>query len=247
MGDSSVEEPHEPGASATTPTITPRRGLPNGRAPVGALLVTTAAIGAFALATQGDDGPDTEFFVLLRDIEPGDSVGLDDVGFESMTLSPAVADVALSSTNGVDGATALRWLRAGELLTRHDLHGAAFVDGAPVVDIHELTFPVRLDRTPADLRRGDRVTVLATDGDGTWLALEDALVLTFDTDTGGIGSTTEARLTVGLTAPGDVLRGAHLSFLDLTVVLTNQAIGDEYPEYLAAPSTAPSGSDEEDG
>lgn len=211
-------------------TITPRRGLPNGRAVVGGLLIAVAAVGAFAVATAGDDGPDEEYLILINDVEPGATIGLDAVALAAMTLPPEVAASALQSTAGLEGATALDFLRAGEILDVRDLNGATFIDGEPVTEVHELTLPVPRDRAPPELRRGGRVTVLAyTDQTRTLrLALEDALVLRYDTEATGIGSSEEGRLTLGLPDADLVLDSTLLSYEELTVVLTSRAIHDEY-------------------
>jgi hypothetical protein len=220
------------GASGALPsrTINPRRGLPNGRAVVGGLLIAIAAIGAFAVATAGDDGPDEEFLILINDVEPGATIELGDVALAAMTLPPEVAASALRSTAGLEGASALEFLRAGEILDVRDLNGATFIDGEPITAVHELTLPVPRDRAPPELRRGDRVTVLAyTDQTRTLrLALEDALVLRYDTEATGIGSSEEGRLTLGLPYADLVLDSTLLSYEELTVVLTSRAIDDEY-------------------
>lgn len=223
-----------------------RRGLPTGRAVVGALLITIAGVGAFAVARSGSDQPTTEYLVLVRDIEPGGTVSLDDVAFEAMDLSPAVAANALRTTSGLEGATALRLLRVGELVDVRTLRGAAFVDGERLAAVHELTFPVRRSRTPPRLDRGDRVTILAhTDTDVLTTALEDAIVLSYDTTASGVGGG-DGVLTLALADSGLVTRAALLSYDEdqLTVVLTSRALEDTYPDQFqletgAAPTIDP--------
>lgn len=219
----------------------PRRGLPSGRAVVGALLVTLAAVGAFATATAADSGPTSEYLVLLHDIEAGDSVQARDVVSMALDLSPTIATHALRSPAGLDGATALSHLHEGSLLDVRDLNGAPFIDGEPVVSIHELTIPVPRDRAPASLRRGDRVTVLAyAASDGiVRTALEDALVLSFGQESAGVGSSDTARLTLGLNEPVAVANATLWSYQALTVVLTTGAIDDLYPAEAAPPTTVP--------
>ncbi len=225
-------------SAGTERSIISRRSLPNGRALVGALLVTVAAVGAFVFANRGNDGPATEYLVVLRDINAGDLVNASDLTYEPMTLSPQLADIALSSeevgaTGHIEGATALRFLHAGGLLLAPDLRDSTPVPGAETTEVHELTLPVPLDRTPELLARGDRVTVLAYDSrsNDTRVAFEDALVLAYDTFGDSIGSSSKGRLTLGLGESEEVLRGAHLSFLELTVVLTTRATKDNYPEH----------------
>jgi hypothetical protein len=226
---------HEPTAprepAPTTRAFSARRSLPNGRALVGALLITVAAVGAFAAAASGDGTPTSEYLVITDGVEAGDVITATDVRFEAMTLSADVAATALQSDTGLEGAIALRDLHAGTILDERDVRDTAIVDGAPLVSVHELTLPVPRDRAPSALRRGDRVTVLAFSGADETLrtALEDAVVLGFDSDPAGIGSSDEARLTLALADPGLVTNATLLSYESLTVVLTSRAIDDEYP------------------
>ena len=222
-------------------SIISRRSLPNGRALVGALLVTVAAAGAFVFASS-DGGPDNEYLVLLRDVDAGGLLSAADVAYEPMTLSPQLADIAFSAasndtTDQLEGATALRFLHAGALLLAPDLRGADPILGAEAPKTHELTLPVPLDRTPAVLARGDRVAVLAYDSrnESTWTAVEDGLVLRYAAAGDSIGSSSHGRLTLALSDPQRVLRGAHLSFLELTVVLTTRAADDGYPRLYRGP------------
>ncbi|MEZ5243916.1 MAG: hypothetical protein R2707_02375 [Acidimicrobiales bacterium] len=220
-------------------SFAPRRGLPNGRAVVGALLVSVAAIGTFALATTDHGDPDTRYVVMLDDIEPGDAIGLDDLALEPLLLSPAAASNALRTTSGLEGATALTLLRAGSILDPRDVNGAAFVDGIAVSGVHELTIPVSRERAPSALRRGDRVAILAYSGGDETLhtAIEDALVLGFEIDAAGIGASADARLTLALDGAEAVTAVTRWSYQPLTVVLTTRAVDDEYPIQLSPPTT----------
>lgn len=213
-------------------SIAPRRSLPSGRALVGAFLVTVAALGTFVLATSGDDGPTTEFLVTTRDIAAGDTLTAADVRFEAMTLSDDLASRALNTTDGLDGATALRDFRAGELIDVADVIGGVVdVDG----DVHEVTFGIPLDRTPASLIPGDRVTVLATSRDITELAVEDARVLEIDRQPSQIGSSGRGIITVAIDDPAVVMELAHLTQVaEITVVRSTRAIDDIFPARNAA-------------
>jgi len=215
-------------------TISPRRGLPNGRALLGALLISVAAVGAYATATRGSGAPTTRYLVVTSTVAAGRPVGLDDVAFESMDIPAIVAGSALVSTVGLDGATALRDLRPGEILSVDDLLAAPVLDGAPIGAVHELSFPVPLDRTPANLVSGDRVTVLSTlrvaDTPTTVVALEDAVVVSFDSRSDQLGSTGVGVLTLAIPDADTVVSTAHLAQQgDLTIVRSTRAIDDTYP------------------
>jgi hypothetical protein len=220
-------------------SFAPRRALPNGRAVIGALLVTIAATGTFAVATADDGRPDREYLVVVDDIKAGAAIDLDDVAFEAMHLSPAAASNALQTTRGLEGATALSQLHSGAILDVRDLNGAAFVDGLAITGIHELTIPVPLERAPAELRPGDRVAVLAYSASDAVLhtAIEDALVLAFEVGGVGIGTTGDARLTLALGRAGDVTALTRWSYQPLTVVLTTRALDHVYPVRTSPPTT----------
>ena len=235
-----AEAKHPDAPRGHTPVITPRRGLPNGRALVGALLVTLAAVGSFAVATAGNDGPGTEYLVLDSPIEAGDPVMLSAVSLEPMELSPTLIASALTTTDGLEGATALRDLRAGELLATDDLIAAPTIDGRAIFEVHELTFAVPLERTPPGLRRGDRVTILGTTADATAVAVEDALVLTIDTRTDQIGSSGSGVLTLAIDDALSVMTIAHVTqTTDITVVRSTRALADHYPEVVTGGEATP--------
>ena len=210
--------------------ITPRRGLPSGRALLGAFLVTIAALGTFAIATGGDDTPSTAYLIIGSNVPAGTQVTLADVEFVPMELGETLVATALTSTEGLDGATALRDLRAGELLSVDDLLAAPRIDGAPIGAVHELTFGVPLDRTPPALRQGDRVTILGTTDDRTSVGVEDAVVLSIDMEPGQIGLSGRGVLTLAMTSAETVVTLTHLTQTsDITVVRSTRAIEDTYP------------------
>ncbi len=224
--------------------ISPRRSLPSGRALVGALLITIAAVGAYVTATRGSDVPSTEFLVVTSPIAAGQPVSLDLVAFEPMDIPVDVARGALNSTEGLDGAISLRDLRPGEILGVDDLLASPTIDGYPIGAVHELSFPVPLDRTPRDLIRGDRVTILSSlrvgDIPTTMVALEDAIVIAFDPRTDQIGATGTGVLTLSIPDAESVMSTTHLSRQgDLTIVRSTRAIEDQYPTSFVLNSVSP--------
>lgn len=214
-------------------TIQPRRALPSGRALAGAILVTIGVLGAFAIATSGDDGPSTVFLVAARDLDAGSTITSADVRFEPMELSPELAASTLNSVDGLDGATVLHDVRAGELLDVSDVIAAASAAGVDLGAVHEVTFGIPLDRSPAGLVPGDAVTILATTDGRTELAVEDAAVLAIDTQPDQIGSSGRGILTLAIGSPETVMRVAHLTQVaDITVVRSTRALDDRYPASL---------------
>lgn len=211
-----------------------RRALPNGRAVVGAFLVTSAAVGAFLVATPDPPDTRTDYLVLTTDIAAGDPLSGADVAVELLDLGSNVASAAISGSADVSGTVALRDLRAGELLVHDDLLASVEVGARRIGSVHELTIPVPLDRSPATLLAGDRVTVLTTvrvaDRLVTEVAAEDVLVLRFDTGTDRIGGATQAVLTLAVDDPDTTVSIAHSAQRgDLTIVRTTRALDDTYP------------------
>ena len=221
-----AEVPHH-----TPYPIRGRRALPSGRALAGALLVTIGALGAFALATNEEAGPPTSYLVSTRDLEAGEAITIDDVRFEPMELTAELADTTLNSTEGIDGAVVLHDLRAGELVDGSHLVASPITDGGSIGSIHEVAFGIPLDRAPAGLVSGDRVTVLATSGGVTTLAVEHARVLTIDTQPDQIGSSGRGILTLAIDDPVTAMTIAHLTQVaDITVVRSTRALDDHFPQ-----------------
>lgn len=227
--------------------IVARRSLPSGRALGGALLVTLAALGSFLLATSGDDGPSTSYLVLDRSVALGETLSPGAVRFEPMELSDQLAADSLTSTEGIDGATALRDLRAGELISPRDLAAAALVDGEPQASIHELAFAIPLERTPSGLTAGDRVTVLGTLTGVTRVAVEDAAVLAVDTEPEQLRASGLGILTLAVEEAQTVLEIAHATqTAELTIVRSTRALDDVFPESTEQLASVTAAADEPD-
>ena len=212
-------------------SISPRRSLPSGRAVIGAVLITVAAVGAFALARVGSDEPSTRFLVVVRPVKAGDTVSTADLDLVPIDLPARVAATALGPASLTE-ATALRDLRPGELLTDADLLPSG---GAPP-SVHELTIPVANSRVDSAIVSGDRVTILATirtvDSNRTVVAVEDVEVLRWSDGDDGIGGSPSGVLTLALDRPEEVLALTHLLGQgDTTVVRTTRAVDDVYPPH----------------
>jgi hypothetical protein len=220
-------------------TIARRPGLPGGRAVVGALLVVTAGVGTFTFGGRGDDGPSTRFPVLVHRIEPGEPITEDDVAWRPMDLDPDVAARSFVEGSDLAGALALVPMSGGELLQRGDVATGDAAAPTPA----QLTIPVPVERTPPDLRRGERITLLATYGSGdsstTVNTVHAATVLAYDTDGESLGSRDRGRLTLALDDPNALIAAAHAAQVaELTVVRTTGAaapIPDLFRRDVAGP------------
>ena len=224
--------------------FSPRRGLPSGRAVVGALLVTVAAVGAFVMARSNDGIPDTSYLVAVRSVEAGTQITSEDIALTPMILPLETAANALSSAIGVDGATATSDLAAGDLIRERDLISAPDVDGVAMGAIHELALPVDRNRIASRVTPGDRVTVLTTlshgDTTATVVAAEDTMVLQWSGDGVVSGS---GVLTLAMDDADTAMSLAHLARQgSVTVVRTTRAVDDPYPWYMSTEDLLPAAS-----
>lgn len=220
-------------SSESPRSISPRPSLPNGRAVLGALLVTVAAVGAFVSATSGRGDPDTLWVVVRRAVDAGSSIESADVTTRAIDLPSDVAANALSATSPVDGRVALVDLRPGDLIRDDDLDDP----GTSLSDLpsrHELAVPVERDRLDLDLVPGDRVTILVSltvDGRAaTLVATEDAPVVRWSSADERIGHSGGGVLTVALADADSVMELTHLlSQGQSSIVRTTRAVNDSYP------------------
>ena len=215
------------GSAAKPRTLRQHRALPSSRAVVGALMITLAAVGAFAISRHGEGPPAHHYVVMTAAVPPGARVAASDIESRAMDLDVDVAAQAFGDVDRVVGAVALAPMNAGQLVQNADVALATKIDGRVLVG-HELTFPVERDRVPQNLRRGERVAVLATYGTGsearTTTTAQQAVVLSFETDGDTIGTKRSARLTVLLSDPAMIIETAHASqAADITIVRTTQA------------------------
>lgn len=206
-----------------------RRAGPNGRALLGALLVTVAAVGAFALARSGSAPPTTRYAVAVRAVAPGERLAAGDLELRAMELPEGVRRLSFTDPARLVGAVALGPLAADQLVQSPTV--ALDADARTAIGPrHEVTFPVARDRAPAALRRGERVAVLATFGTGsdarTVVSVPDAVVLAFEAEGEGIGARGTARLTLGLPDAGLVLDAVHATQVaEVSVVRATLADG----------------------
>ena len=227
------------GPSLPGPVIASRRGLPSGRAAAGALLVSVAAVGTFVMAAGPDEGPRSSYLVAVAPVEAGAPVDDDDFALRPLGLSADVAARALTDAAGLEGAIAGRDLAPGDLLTAADLIGAPTVSGRPVGAVHEIAFPVPVERISARTVNGDRVTVLTTassgGADSTEVAVEDGVVLSWVADADAIGGSGVGVLTLAVNDAETAIGLAHMVRTgDVTVVRTTRAVSDRYPDSFPA-------------
>jgi Flp pilus assembly protein CpaB len=186
-----------------------RRGLPNGRALAGGLLVSLAALGIFAAYRGAAAGPSGAYVVARHDLTVGSRIGPDDVAVIRMDLPPGVRRGAFTRVGGVLGATVVGPLADGELVQASDLVRR---DGAP--GAQELSFSIEPARAlDGRIVPGESIDLLATYGGGgdSYTTVVARRVLVADVSGGG-DSFARGRnivLTLSLDRAVDVLAVTH--------------------------------------
>jgi hypothetical protein len=193
-----------------------RRGLPGGRAVVGALLVAASAVGVFAAYLSATAAPSAAYLVAGRTIEPGTRfASLDDVlgavGRTPLDLPPTAAGRAIRVEDAATliGRVVVAPLERGDLLTR-----TAFVEDGGVADAQTLSFSVpEADAVDGSLRPGERIDVIATHGAGsesfTAFVARGLPLLRVSAPDGTVGGPGQLTLTVAVSALDDVLALSH--------------------------------------
>jgi hypothetical protein len=236
--------PPRPAISSAPPVplrrLTTARRLPTTRAVAGALLITLAAAGAIAVGNRGAGTPTTSYVVLIKPVAPGSTITQDMVAVRAMTLPDEIAAQAYTDRTSVVGAVALGPLAAGQLVQRAETAPPASTSAGAVVG-HELTIPVDPSRVPPNLRRGERVAVLATYGTSsdarTVVITQAAVVLSVGETDGGLASSRDVRLTLSLGEPEAVIEIVHASqAAEITIVRATRA-DEALPSMFTAATT----------
>ena len=205
------------GAPATELHVRATRGLPGGRAVVGALLIVAAALGVFVAYLSASAEPTTRYLVAATTIEPGTTFGTVDevlgaLSADTLALSPTLTERAVpaSDIEALVGQTVVAPMERGDLLTRTML-----VDDGGVAPAQTMSFPIsRIDAVAGSLRAGERIDVLATYGGGSeaytsFIVRGVPLLRIAAPDGGQIGGSSDLILTVAVTDLQDVQALGH--------------------------------------
>ncbi len=211
-----------------------RRNLPTGRALVGGLLVTIAAVLVFAAYAGAQAGPRSEVVVASKDLGVGERITASDLEVRSVDLPDDLRSEVFADTTDLIGSVTLGPVGAGEMVPRASvLTEVAGRNPAP-----EFSFPVDRERAVnGEIRSGETVDLLATFGTGadsyTSVLARSARVLRVeDGGRGTLGGPGTLVLTVAMDSPDQVLDVAHASQVAaITVVRSTSAVGTS-----AAPS-----------
>jgi len=218
--------------------ITRPRGLPGGRAVVGALLIAAAAVTVFAAYLDATSEPSTRFLVASEPIPTG-TVIADLATAEAMfssaplALVDAVAEhaVTVDDLDGLVGHTVVATLEAGELIQR-----SALLDGERATGAHVMSFAVPVaDAVAGSVSPGETIDVLATSrssGEPTTVyVVRGVPVLAV----GSSGPGSSLVLTVALSDVGEVQALGHAVHTATVFVVSTVAAGEADEPLLPAP------------
>ena len=244
MSDTAAPQRSKTGASTSEATegarrIRRSRGLPGGRAVVGALLVAAAAVATFAAYLDATAEPQTAYAVAMASVEPGTRFDtIDDVtaafGSVSMELTEPVLSRAIPAHDleALVGATVLSPLERGDLITRTQL-----LDDGGAAPAQTMSFPIgRTDAVAGSLQAGERIDVLATYGSGdsaytAFVARGLPLLRITGSDGAALGPNTtgsELTLTVAISDLVSVQQLGHaVNTADIFVTRSTAQPGDE--------------------
>lgn len=174
---------------ANQPTLRSRSALPTGRAVLGALLITLAALGVLLAARLGDDATFQEVVVARADIAPGTVIEASDVATVRLRLDEQV-DGVINDTADVVGNVTLGPVGQLEFLQRSNIT-TGMPDFMPA-GVAVVSLAVQPDRAPASISAGELVSVLATFGSGdeatTELVADRVTVLSYGGDSNDFNS-----------------------------------------------------------
>lgn len=224
-GDSS------PGRS-TRRSIPLRRGMPSGRAMVGALLIAIAMVAAVGLSRASGAPATQPVLVASGAIAPFDTLGPHNLSVADLALPDEILDFTYSDPADLVGTVSRSHIAPGEILHPGDVVESTGAQRA-AAPAREVSLRIDHDRAvDGRLDTGDRIDVLATYGNGvdalTFVVLADVPVLSVATADSRIGSSGTVVLTLALDRRRDTVALAHaVDNADLTVVRTTTATSDD--------------------
>lgn len=197
-------------AGARARQVPARRAVPNARAVVGALLITTSVFGVFWSWSVSTRPPSTAYVTAARDLVVGETLQARDLRLVTAQLPDALArSSAFTTVEAVVGSVVVGPVRKGELV---QAGAVAKRLGGP--GLRQMAFAIEESRALAGrLRAGERVDVIATFGAGgdtyTTAVVRGALVLGIERAAGTLGTRSGLTITLGLEPAHDPLALAH--------------------------------------
>jgi Flp pilus assembly protein CpaB len=202
--------------------------VPSGRALVGALLVTLAGLGLFAVYLAASSGPSGRYVVAATAIAPGTELDIDHLEVVTGDLPSDVVDNAFTDVDDLVGMITVAPIAQGELVQS----SAVGADPEPDQAGFTMSFAIDPDRAAGgQLRPGQRITILVTYTGAqeaiTEVVAEDATVISFDlAGEAALDALDENVLTVRLPATANPLAVAHAARVGQITVIDPTFAGD---------------------
>lgn len=202
-----------------------RPSLPAGRAIVGGLLVTVAAIGTFAAYANATAGPAHRYVVATAAVRAGQRIDAADLRAVPLELPDGLEQQAYATVAELDGAVALAPIEANQLIAP----AAVRLPGQPGPSEVTREFSFALDREKAlagRLQRGELIDAVATYGTGSdaysRVVVRRARVIDVDTGARGtVGSSGKVTITIAIADDHQVLEAMHaIEIAKVTLVRT---------------------------
>lgn len=226
--------------------IRPFRGLPTGRAVVGALLVATAALGLFVSYRQAVGEPDSHYVTVRRAVSAGQRLAPADLTTVAIDLPGSVAETVFADVDALDGAVAVGPLEPDQLVRRNDVLIPRPGTAPTATTWREISFTVAASRAvDGHIRAGEHIDLVATYATGghaeTAVVFSDVPVLRLGTSSGGFLGGDGLVLTVALDDPEATLATIHAVDRadELTVVRSTTAHDDLPPRFAYVPGDEP--------
>ena len=195
------------------PVIRSRRALPSGRAVLGALLITLAALGVLFATRLSDDSTFQNAVVATRDLGPGQVIEAADVATVRLRLDDQVEFVA-NDVNQVIGNVTLGPIAQFEFVQASNI--ASMVSNEVPGGLATVSLPVSPSNAPLSINPGELVSILVTfddnDGRRTELVADRLLVISYGTDGDEFGTNTSVRRV----AVGDGENGSEIALASAT-------------------------------
>ena len=202
-----------------------RPGLPGGRAALGGLLISIAAVGVFLAYAGSNSGPTDRIVVAVHEIRVGEVIEADDIATMVGELPHGARAGTFDSTRSVVGRVALGPISRGEIV-----QAGAITAQRASSSAHEIVITLPREQIAVGrLKHGERVDVFVTYDERTTSVVRGAQVVQIGSE--GDGSLTSDRaISIVVAVPsGDVVAAlVHaLRTGDVTVVRSTFAEADD--------------------
>lgn len=192
---------------------------------MGALLVSTAALGTYLVVNNTGSAHQQSIVVARRQIAAGERLDSASLTTTQLDRDNTLTKHGFTNIQSLQGAVALTAIAEGELLQQSDV-----LPDSTDEPTREFSFPVERDRAlNGELRAGERVDVLATFGSGndattTVLARDARVVRIADTKSGSLGTSGKLVITLALPSADQLLDAVHAAqTASITVVRSTLA------------------------